>query len=997
MSRSALQHAPQSARESAGTSLRIGPAHDAYEREADQAAEKVTSGESQRVAWSLSRVGLGPVQRECSCGETCDDCKKKREMVQRYATSSAAIGGSAPASVSRVLSRPGSALDGGTRSFMESRFCYDFSRVRIHTDSQAAESARDVSANAYTVGSSIVFSHGRFQPHSPSGRKLLAHELAHVVQQSQGSVPAQIQRDPDEVQTVDDAPKSNSALQQAFDAADARRWEVAARLANGLSPYEMKIFLSQYPQPMWRHQLHLGAVSAAGVGDKSAIALATEKESADFKRKEDFKYRQQLAKQNGDPPPSEDGSQDIPNGPTRALTAEEKKLQCESSQSKGVMTFPLRLPRGLWRISVAPISAHRSGEEIVVSQPLNGVLGDPMFKQEVKTLPLSTFTGGVHLAPDDYVRVRFYDDNDRVACVSGEQMLKMSEASDTAVMLSIARTALDAASLLAPGAGEALVNRGFSAAAARLTVAGANLALNEGLEVAQQGANVHYGIQDQIHWGQIAFETVLQAVTIGLGGKLSEAAAERVAGVATGTYTKPLLTAAVETVLQGSIAVVQSVARTLFNKLQGESEPTTFGEFMEELAAEFAQGALFHLVMQAIPEGESGPHTNEQGTAKPAKGAGEIGEHQNPKPVKQEHETAAPPTAKKQTVKSGMENEASASPTAIPKDEALATVEIEDPKTHEKHEIVGSKKGLGRCSDSPCPAIPVVYQKELAENPAFATRYKKIRELGETNVTEATNQAAALASEIEAYKLAKASASGPGTAAALGGAGLPAKQQAANDNASTAAISAGKQRAANDNAPPPSALDSLPGLAAKGPANTNAVAGPEISIHSTSGNAWVTTEGEVKVQGTFTKVRSKYEQTEVAGGTGDDAGHNLAASLGGPAGRENLARQNRDMNQAGGTWRDLEIQFGEATANGFKVWPRVSNVYRPEDHGRASWDANFAKDLDEHPKDYRPYRRHVEWTITDSLGNVEHGERDFVNTKTPLVREIEKAKNPPTP
>ena len=649
MSQAALMRKTETAAPKAkvptGASLRIGEANDAYEQEADRVADQVVSREGQKFGWSLSKIGMAaPLQRECACGGTCDDCKKKKDILQRNATSLAAAGSRAPASVGDVLSRPGSPLDLGTRSFMEFRFGHDFSSVRIHADHAAAVSARDVSANAYTVGSSIVFNQGKYQPYTPSGRRLLAHELAHVVQQSQSCAPARIQRDANDIQ-VEEGPKSNSILQQAFDAADARRWEVAARLANGLSPYQMKIFLSQYSQPIWRHYLYLGAVHATGVGEQSAIALATKEDSVAYQKKEDFKYRQQLAKQNGEPPPKEDDPAQTTNEPPKVLTAEEKKQKCESNASKEAMTFPLRLPRGMWRISVAPINARRTGKDILVSQPLNGVLGDPMFKREVKTLPLSTFTGGIHIAPDDYVRVRFYDDDGHVACVSGEQLLKLSEASDTAVMLSIARTALDAASILAPGAGEALVERGFSVAGARLTVAATNIALNQGLEITQQAANVHYGIQDQIHWGQIAFETLLQAVTVGLGGKLSDAAAESVAGVATGTYSKPLLKAAVETVLQGSFAVFQSVARTLFNKLQGEGKPMTFGEFMQELAEEFAQGVLFHLVMQAIPEGDGTPHTEEHGTVKPE----EPLEHQIQKPVKQKHESSAlsqdkPPT-----------------------------------------------------------------------------------------------------------------------------------------------------------------------------------------------------------------------------------------------------------------------------------------------------------------------------------------------------------------
>src|SRR5205807_587687 len=77
----------------------------------------------------------------------------------------------------------GEPLDGGVRSEMESRFGHDFSRVRIHQDSRAAQSARAVDASAYTLGQEIVFNSGQYDPASTEGRRLLAHELAHTVQQ----------------------------------------------------------------------------------------------------------------------------------------------------------------------------------------------------------------------------------------------------------------------------------------------------------------------------------------------------------------------------------------------------------------------------------------------------------------------------------------------------------------------------------------------------------------------------------------------------------------------------------------------------------------------------------------------------------------------------------------------------------------------------------------------------------------------------------------------
>ena len=91
----------------------------------------------------------------------------------------------APAAVNLVLQSPGEALDDKSRAVFEPRFGHDFSRVRIHTDKRAAQSADALHADAYTAGRDIVFGAGRYQPQSERGRTLLAHELAHVAQQSE--------------------------------------------------------------------------------------------------------------------------------------------------------------------------------------------------------------------------------------------------------------------------------------------------------------------------------------------------------------------------------------------------------------------------------------------------------------------------------------------------------------------------------------------------------------------------------------------------------------------------------------------------------------------------------------------------------------------------------------------------------------------------------------------------------------------------------------------
>ncbi|MDP5279832.1 DUF4157 domain-containing protein [Sphingomonas sp. DG1-23] len=83
-----------------------------------------------------------------------------------------------------ALDAPGRALDGTMRSFMEGRFARDFSQVRVHTGSAAGASARAKDAVAYTHGSDIVFAPGSYAPHTARGRDLIAHELAHVAQQT---------------------------------------------------------------------------------------------------------------------------------------------------------------------------------------------------------------------------------------------------------------------------------------------------------------------------------------------------------------------------------------------------------------------------------------------------------------------------------------------------------------------------------------------------------------------------------------------------------------------------------------------------------------------------------------------------------------------------------------------------------------------------------------------------------------------------------------------
>ncbi|NNG00311.1 MAG: DUF4157 domain-containing protein [Desulfobacteraceae bacterium] len=89
----------------------------------------------------------------------------------------------APSVVKDVIQSEGKTLDTNTRASMGSRFGQDFSLVRVHTNAKAAESAKSLDARAYTVGNHIAFDTGEYKPTTLIGEALIAHELAHVVQQ----------------------------------------------------------------------------------------------------------------------------------------------------------------------------------------------------------------------------------------------------------------------------------------------------------------------------------------------------------------------------------------------------------------------------------------------------------------------------------------------------------------------------------------------------------------------------------------------------------------------------------------------------------------------------------------------------------------------------------------------------------------------------------------------------------------------------------------------
>lgn len=157
--------------------LTIGPSNDQYEREADMIAEHVVSTpENHFIQPKISSISI---QKKCAACE-----KEEEEKVQRKIDGQNDSHKEIPSIVNNVLNASGEPLDTHTRSYMENRFGHDFSNILIHTNSIAAKSAQSISALAYTLGNHIVFNQGKYSPYTNAGKRLLAHELTHTIQQN---------------------------------------------------------------------------------------------------------------------------------------------------------------------------------------------------------------------------------------------------------------------------------------------------------------------------------------------------------------------------------------------------------------------------------------------------------------------------------------------------------------------------------------------------------------------------------------------------------------------------------------------------------------------------------------------------------------------------------------------------------------------------------------------------------------------------------------------
>jgi|GEM_PF-2472214 len=154
--------------------LAVSQPDDPAEQEADRMADQVMRMQVPHAPQqSVQQPIAGAVQRKCAA------CEAEERQTPQQAKSIQPT-----EQVQRVVQSGGQPLDAETQAFMQPRFGFDFSQVRIHADAQASQSAQAVNAQAYTVGNHVVFRSGQYAPETDTGKRLLAHELTHVVQQS---------------------------------------------------------------------------------------------------------------------------------------------------------------------------------------------------------------------------------------------------------------------------------------------------------------------------------------------------------------------------------------------------------------------------------------------------------------------------------------------------------------------------------------------------------------------------------------------------------------------------------------------------------------------------------------------------------------------------------------------------------------------------------------------------------------------------------------------
>lgn len=466
---------------------RLGPVNDPLEREADRVAGAVMAG---KPTGAISNAPTDLPQRKCA------QCEQEEDVLQRKESDAGNVPSRAIDAATKAVSSGGNPLTPHQRAHFEPRFGRDLSHVRLHTDLATATAARGINARAYTLGNHIALTGDAGRPEHPDGQLVLAHELAHVVQQrgearalqrwsacSEATISAEDcpTRDKEEVQRAradmvffsemrDPELEQSGALVANFDIDKSAIKPNLARTS----------YWQQFLKIVDREQTHYELVGFSDCHESGGEKLRTDRAAA-LRQAMPAAMQPRMtvtaAPEGNCMRPNTTAADRTMNRSVALVlvqytadfsededevivgkTPQDRLRECEAGAR--VKTFPFRTTR----FGGAPIMAHEEGGRIIVKLPMH-VKYNSDFRKETNTLPDDTFLDGTELEKTDVVRVRRYelphwynfnitgdasDDKTTDYCVTADKMLDFAHATEIGFYVNVAATTLDALTIATP-------------------------------------------------------------------------------------------------------------------------------------------------------------------------------------------------------------------------------------------------------------------------------------------------------------------------------------------------------------------------------------------------------------------------------------------------------------------------------------------------------------------------------------------------------------------
>jgi Domain of unknown function (DUF4157)/Putative RNase-like toxin, toxin_1 len=725
--------------------LTIGASNDPLELEADRVADQVMAAPTHPA------VGSAPPR------------------IQRFTGQAAGQVEAAPASVDHVLSSPGRLLERSLQQDMGQRFGHDFSRVRVHTDAAAERSAQDVNANAYTVGQDIVFGAGRFAPGTISGRRLIAHELTHVVQQSRSGLSSGINGGYGLESEAEHAPHEvvrGGSVVSVSGASD-------IRIARDAKPSEQVLYEVKFPD---------------GIKRLTAAEFESQKQEAVRRLRSRLNLIAQLAEVGRN---SQIDMLKEYHGGVESLTdviRKPKALIGIASDIKAGVTPPYI---GMWshavRSSQNAIAALDRGDIREGARLLQ--LADTHYRDSMREWNAyrEATIGGAEAVASNLETVR--DVSFAIALVAGAAVAAPVVAGAVgAGGLGLTGATATGATALGTAGSTGLLGAGLgggSTALASYTSTGkvdVNAAVRDAKKFGKQGAvtGLTAGLGSALGASGKAAELAKPLVQQALKRCLTEAGVNVAGEVTTAALDKvlpeepighqpegkpqapqALLPGPARAVLTGCISGALGVpVGKLGSGVARKGADLAVGAGVSyadaRLSGQDSKAALAAVAQSTLTSGLI-QHAEQPNGSRPAK--------KNTETHTQSHDTPAKvnePTSKSNTIGSDETPKTPISEKvagqikgsavediapAILKEDAIAKK-----PTADGHDAVVTKQGVAKCSPSPCPVIHVEYAKELAEFPELKKMNDEIQAMRKTDPEKASVEAAALIATLEAAR-----------------------------------------------------------------------------------------------------------------------------------------------------------------------------------------------------------------------------------------------------